>query len=381
MRKQGETNKIKKRRKELKKGAVLLVAGLLMLTMCAVVSASEVGNITFLEEKESGLRLGLHVEHSTRQMKLKESATLAGTTCTSEYEDDYRSGSPVSGDTGYVYYDIYSNWVTFNLTGLEEIETIDRYFLKASLNLGSAQVYGKFGVARLISKWEHWWGVGLLGYEEIYGGEYYIYDGEEWQLEDSYEYIYGYEYDMKEENPSELGLELSDWGTFYGGGLKLIFHDTPDFKAALDAQYGYQKNKTRGFFSFGGSYREWAENCETYDDYTEVGIGQRIDESETTEIHVALVLSGKMGKLSPYGGLKFSNMTTKYKGQFFAWGELPIIGYEEFTLSSFEYTMIQQDTLGMFFGATYDFTPALRGMFEARIGDETAFSTGLEVKV
>jgi len=37
--------------------------------------------------------------------------------------------------------------------------------------------------------------------------------------------------------------------------------------------------------------------------------------------------------------------------------------------------------LGMFFGATYDFTPALRGMFEARIGDETAFSTGLEVKV
>lgn len=366
----------------MKKGAVLLVAGLLMLTMCAVVSASEVGNITFLGEKESGLWLGLHVEHLTRQMKLKDSATLAGTTCTSEYEYDYRSGSPVTGNTGYVYYDIYSNWVTFNLTGLEEIETIDRYFLKASLKLSdSTEVYGKFGVARLISKWEHWWGVGLLGYEEIYGYEYYTYDGEQWQLEDSYEDIYGYEYDMKEENPSELGLELSDWGTFYGAGLKLIFHDTPDFKAALDAQYGYQKNKERGFFSFGGSYREWAENCETYDDYTEVGIGQRIDNSETTEIHVALVLSGKIGKLSPYGGLKFSNMTTKYKGQFFLWGELPIIGYEEFTLSSFEYTMIQQDVLGMFFGATYDFTPALRGMFEARIGDETAFSTGLEIKV
>ncbi|MBE0477963.1 hypothetical protein IBX65_02430 [Candidatus Aerophobetes bacterium] len=364
----------------MKKAVVLLSAGLLVLSMCTLAGAGQVGNIRVVgEEKERGFALELQGEHITRQMHLEERATLAATSYTTEYEYDYRPPDPVSGDTGYIYRDEYANWAYLDLAGLEEIETIDRYFLKASYTTNLFEIYGKFGVGRLISKWEHYWMEGFLGSGGSYMDDWYYHDGEEWIFDYTDEWGWGEEYDFKKESPVELGLEQSDWGTFYGLGLKYIFYEKPDFRVAFDAQYAVQRNKQRGFFALGGSYREWYwEDEEGDESYGEVGFGARIDESETTEMHLALVLSGIMGKLSPYGGLKFSNMSTKYDGSMFVWVEYDGF-YIEKTLDTFAYTMKQKDSFGMFAGADYHFTDRVTGKFEIRILDETALSTGLQI--
>lgn len=340
----------------MKKGIVTLIAGLLALTMCAVVSASEVGNISLLgRERESRFTLELQAEHLTRQMDLKERSGIA--TQVSVYLD-----------TQYFYLDVHGTGY-LDLTRLEEIETIDRYFLKASLKLGFLEVYGKYGMARLISKWEHYdleLGIGPYesqgethpGYIELCSdfGEFYIENP-----------------GIAIEKPMELGLERSNWGTFYGAGLKLIFYNKPDFKAAFDAQYVTQKNKDMGFCSIAGF-------GEANGTYGEVGLGARIDESQTTEMHLALVLSGTMGKLSPYAGLKYSQMETKYKGQVFFWTQTGSI-YNETTIFPFAYTMQQTDSFGVFVGADYHFTDKLIGKFEIKLLDETSFSAGLGVAI
>ena len=369
----------------MKKGIVLVLAGLLTLAMCAVASAAEVGNISFLREK-GGFTLGLYAEHLTRQMELKEPSALVTTGDTSVHQDQYFPTDPVSGDYGYIKTSTSTYWTYLNLTGLEEIETIDRYFLKASFKLGRVQVYGKYGLARLISKWEHYWMEGYSGWEDVYVYEDYTWNGEEWELTDTSKCTSGHEDDLKIESPIELGLEQSDWGTFYGAGLKFIIYSKPEFKAAFDAQYGYQKNKRRGFFAGSTSYKDWGE--EYYPmiygnggtSYSAYGITGEIKESETTEMHAALLLSGIMGKLSPYGGLKYSRMETKYKGRVFAWNQSDST-YTETPITSFEYTMKQKDSFGMFAGADYHFTKRLTGKFEIRLLDETAFSTGLEFKI
>ncbi len=354
----------------MKKGIILLTAGILVLALGMVANAAEVGNISIGGERGQGLSFGLGSEHLTRQMDLQEPSTMLT--------------YPVDFDCYYSGYDIdiYGTGY-FDLTRLEEIETIDRYFLEASYKADRFEVYGKYGMARLISKWEHYdlaFGVGPWddGEEMMPGFISITYDQEQ---------IYIYNPGIAIEKPYELGLERSDWGTFYGGGLKFVIYSTPDFKIALDAQYLSQKTGEMGIFS-AAFFAEFLPSGPILPAGflgngavpIEIGMGARIDESQTTEGHVALVFSGAMGKLSPYGGLKFSNMTTKYKGQFFAWAESGT-EYVEEPLFPFEYTMQQADSFGMFAGANYHFTPRFTGKFEIRLLDETAFSTALELTI
>ncbi|MBC7190584.1 hypothetical protein H5U35_10400 [Candidatus Aerophobetes bacterium] len=330
------------------KKQVLKVAGMVVLGICMVsfaAGAAQVGNVAAYDREKGNFTLELGAEHLTRQMELEEKATIYATSATVYYS---------VLDNGEEYYGEY-----VYLTGLEEIETIDRYFLKASFKLANLEVYGKFGLARLISKWEHSWWEAYTGY---YNPEY------EEEQEDGYKF----------EIPLELGLEQSDWGTFYGAGVKLIFYSKPDFNIALDAQYLTQKNKERGFFA-GSYYRDYG-NGDSSEIYTESGGGGRINESTTTEMHIALVLSGTMGKLSPYGGIKFSQMRTEYKGEFFVFYQEDTT-YTETPISSFEFTMKQKDSFGMFAGADYHFTDRIKGNFEIRVLDETALSVALGIEV
>lgn len=337
------------------KKQVLKVVGMVVVGICMVsfaAGAAQVGNVTAYDREKGNFTLEFGAEHLTRQMELEEKATIYATSATVSLSPDTGGLSLQNGE------EYEESWTYVYLTGLEEIETIDRYFLKASFKLANLEVYGKFGLARLISKWEHsWW--------EAYTGYY------------DYEYQEGWEDDFKFEIPLELGLEQSDWGTFYGAGVKLIFYSKPDFNIALDAQYLTQKNKERGFFAGAFSERYWYEQEE---DYYEVGVAGRINESTTTEMHIALVLSGTMGKLSPYGGLKFSQMRTKYKGEFFGFWQEDTT-YTEIPIYSFEFTMKQKDSFGMFAGADYHFTDRIKGNFEIRVLDETALSVALGVEV
>ena len=105
----------------MKKGIISLATGVLVVAMCMAVSAAEVGNISIGGERGRGLSFGLEAEHLTRQMDLQEPSTMLT--------------YPVDFDCYYAGYDIdiYGTGY-FDLTRLEEIETIDRYFLKASIN-------------------------------------------------------------------------------------------------------------------------------------------------------------------------------------------------------------------------------------------------------
>jgi len=89
-----------------------------------------------------------------------------------------------------------------------------------------------------------------------------------------------------------------EWGTFYGGGIKFIWLRRPNFKVGLDAQYLCQE-----------------ADCQV--DLTEATSGDMVSSEEdilqetltntgTTEWQVAVVVSGTMGSLSPYGGVKCS---------------------------------------------------------------------------
>jgi hypothetical protein len=191
------------------------------------------------------------------------------------------------------------------------------------------------------------------------------------------------------ESPFELGFERSDWGPFYSLGLKVSIHEEPGFKVGLAAQYAQQQNKDMGLISIAGFGYDTEPMPRLpaaggdVDDYLEIGLGLEAAESTTTEMALALVLSGSMGNFSPYGGVKYSTMKTDYTGRVYVWVEQmegdEIIFSDSEPLLDFPFSTVQADSLGMFAGGTYQFNDSISGNIELQIFDEVGVSTGLSI--
>jgi len=138
----------------------------------------------------------------------------------------------------------------------------------------------------------------------------------------------------------------------YGGGLKAAFPVGNGFLIGADLQYLRYKNKIKGDFA----------------DVFGLGLTESFDGKATfQEWHIAPYVACKMQNVTPYLGLRYSDLSIKAKFDFE-------------TGDSATGKFKADDNIGLFGGFSYAFTPNLKLNLEGRFIDETALNIGLSYK-
>jgi hypothetical protein len=312
----------------------------LALALTIPVWGAEVGNL--YQVKEGRFKLELKAEHQIRDITLKEPFTII-------LEPEYPPYPPEPGQ----YWDRY--YLTFKSFDGEEI--IHRYYLKASLAIfDRLELYAKGGVSRLKFK--------FFDPKQIWRGEEWRFDGKEW---------YPTEYWWEEDWLSWPLMGKGKWGTFYGGGVKLILLRWDTFQAGFDLQYLLEEADSDVVIY------EYSEEYHAPDYWYYYLEEMKLIHTKTTEIHIAILASRKMDNFFPYGGVKYSLYKTEYQGKWRYIEEEYQEVVEKFE-SEFEFETEPQDFIGLFIGADYNLTDGLGVNGEIRLGDEFAASVGLFCK-
>ncbi len=281
---------------------------------------SDVGN----NNERTGWRIDFGGGHSTRAVELDERWVT--------YQYNFGGTPPVM-----LYY------IVDEFNGEE---TLDTNFVKFSYGWGDRYAfYLKAGMARLQST--------FFDVQELVRWDYG--DGT-WE-----EYNYGggrVHPDMGE----------GEWDLFYGGGFKAVFYDAGGFKVGVDAQYNT--------YSLDNEVMFWNWH---YTDETGRYFDRHIlDETETTEYHLAVIFSKQNTMVHPYGGIKLSAYESEYEGR--AWY------YDDFStpvdqeIQYWDFTMEATDMWGFFLGADFALTEMFTVNGEIRVGDEAAMTAMLSWK-
>jgi hypothetical protein len=319
----------------LKNAAFFLLASALAIVMVPYVFAAEVGNLYQSDEGEGKFKLELKYDHQTREVELDSDFVVC----------DFKGVAPT----------VYR--VSLKVKDFDGEEVSDRYYLKASLTATPrVEVYAKLGTGRLKSKFFDPYSSKTLEIYDVNG--VLTYRGIEAYLD------------------SQISGK-GDYGFLGGVGVKAIVHQSGTFQVGLDLQYVYQESDDVLFLS------KWSEDV--YDpgvDRYREEVTAEVDESETQELHLALIASKKMGNFTPYGGVKVSWYETEYDGKA-SYSEkyedfvTPANSWSEAHTGDFDFETEQQDYVGFFVGADYSFTENFGVNAEVRLGDEEGFATGL----
>lgn len=307
----------------MKKLFCILTAVLLIAT-AKFANAVEVGNFT------NGVTFEVKGERTTRQVELKKPFNVHSYT----EEGEYTEGG-------------YSE--TESITGFDGEETIDRIFAKLSAPITDrVSIYGKLGGARLR----------LDTYNLTYSQSGGYPGGPSWSW-------------SEQDSNLDRGQEEGYNSCLFGGiGTKAVLYQSGDFKLGVDGQYLYQKSDgwtwSKERYSYtSGTY--WSKSGESYE----------ITEVTTQEAHLALLMSTKAGKFSPYAGAKLSWYESKYEGKTSSYQESSYGTYDESTSTSFSFKTQQKDYAGIFIGCDYNFTEKVIGNFELQLLDNTAVAVGI----
>ena len=138
----------------------------------------------------------------------------------------------------------------------------------------------------------------------------------------------------------------SDRGWLAGVGTKITIHQTDSgWNLGLDGQYNYRNQDIDKTLAWGGDLE--------------------LTDHESHELQGSLILGKVIGNFRPYGGVSY----TKYESEY----DLSVDGDRVGTLD-----LENEDNIGYFAGFDFDFS-GLTASFEARGGDEEAFTIGLRM--
>jgi hypothetical protein len=281
---------------------------------------SDVGN----NEQKTGWNFGIGSGHSTRAVEL---------------DDRWISYTEtISGDPSIVF--------TYFVDEFDGEETLDTLFVKASYGWGDRYAfYLKAGMARLTHK--------FLDVQEIFREDFS--DGT------------FFETPVGGGNLRQL-MGASDWDVFYGAGFKAVFFESGGFKAGVDVQYNaYSLDQDTMYLN---SY---------FQDDTGIFFDRHIlDETETSEYHLAVIFSKQNTMVHPYGGIKLSAYETEYEGRSWFFDGFSSPAFED--IQMWDFTMEASDMIGFFAGVDYAATDIFHINGEIRVGDEAALTAMLSWK-
>ncbi len=274
----------------------------------------DVGN----NEQKTGWSIGLGGDHSTRSVELDERWIT--------YQESF------TGDPGGVFY--------YFADEFDGEETLDTLYAKISYGWADRYAfYVKAGMARLTHK--------FLDYQDLFGVR--------WDDGTFFEEPWG------GGKLSQL-MGTSDWDVFYGAGFKAVFFESGDFKAGVDLQYNvYTLDSEVLFYNW-----FYVDETGTYFDR------HILDETETTEYHLAVIFSKSNPTFSPYGGIKLSAYETEYEGRSWIYDGFVSPAFSQTQM--WDFTMEGQDMLGFFAGVDYAVTDMFHINAEVRVVDEAALT-------
>jgi hypothetical protein len=158
--------------------------------------------------------------------------------------------------------------------------------------------------------------------------------------------------DLAQESKSKGGdkEEIEDGYTFcWGLGGNGIFYELPQgVKFGASAQYLSFTHKPKVYFTPAGGSREKEPVTNP--------------KNKISELQVALYALYPYQLYTFYGGVKYSNVESKFEGKLFTLQE--------------KYETKSKTNAGLFAGITYNFLPNFSGCLEVRLLDETSFTVG-----
>ncbi|MEW6608853.1 MAG: hypothetical protein AB1414_15645 [bacterium] len=228
---------------------------------------------------------------------------------------------------------------------------IQRCMIKLNfLPTSKLAIYGKVGLGRL-----------SIGIEDLEQKEIDVYG-------DSYYYDIDY-----------IPIRLSgsgNWGLTYGIGIRHQILKTSTFKLWIEGEWNYLESKD--------IYKEYTEGTNLApDDYEKKGIYSTIfDKGKVNEFKGNLGVSTDIGKMSPYGGILLSYMSTTLKGKYTKSSSLQDLGghpdtpYSETYTNNLKYKSKPDDGYtSLFVGTNYNLTSNSGFKVEVRVGAEKIITT------
>lgn len=269
----------------------------------------------FHTEGKSKLQIGLFYNDSKRDVEQKGKASVFSETVTSTSEG-------ITEDTTF----------GVSVTDLEGEQQTEDLYLKISYALTpKIEVYGKVGASKTELD------VDSANQEFSETNQY---------SEDGSVFLTTTESFTESLSELETSGRDSDRGWLAGVGTKITIHQTDSgWNLGLDGQYNYRKQDINKALGWGGDLE--------------------LTDHESHELQGSLILGKVVGNFRPYGGVSY----TKYESEY----DLSEDGDRVGTLD-----LENEDNVGYFAGFDFDFS-GLTASFEARGGDEEAFTFGLRM--